>query len=125
MLDAAEAMAISVSDGRGGVAREDQLRNLFSDLRQVRGLKMEPVVRAEAPGTKGADGSWAEILIAMGAAGALLPTAVSVLKDWLLRQPPSTAIRIKTPDFELEVSGAFTSEQLSVALSKLLKTMES
>jgi hypothetical protein len=65
-------------------------------------------------------GNWAEILISLGAAGAMLPTALGVLRDWLLRQPPTTTIRLKSGQIEFEFSSATPSPEIDSAVARLL-----
>jgi hypothetical protein len=92
--------------GGGGSARaEEAIYNLGQELRAIPRVQVRDEGAGEAPpGSKG--GSWTEILLGVTAAGALAPTIVTVLRDWLLRQPPTTSIKIRDGDLELEWSGA-------------------
>lgn len=95
-------------DGETSPERADEtLRGLLDALREDRRLD----ARVDESGVAGA-GSKAiglgvgEILVAWGAANALFPALIGLVKDWLLRQPPTTKIRIKDGDQEFEWSGS-------------------
>jgi hypothetical protein len=99
--------------------RERASENLIEELRQVRGVgRIGRLPGAEL--TKGSKSGMthelAEIIIALGSAGALLPTLANVLKAWLLRQRQLTKIRVKAGDRELTLSGEMAADDIEKAL---------
>src|SRR5688572_7381978 len=69
--------------------RDDQLaRALMEELDAIPRISVAPAVNDEAPaGSKATNIQIAEIVIALGAAGAVLPTLINAIRDWIIRQP--------------------------------------
>lgn len=102
---------------------EDLLIDLMEELCGIRGLPISTNEEGAPPaGSKSVASSWAEILITLGAAGALLPTALGVVRDWLLRQPPTTTLRLKLKDMDFEFSGTTPPQQIEAAVAKLINS---
>lgn len=105
----------------GAERAEEYARQLKNEVEQIPGLKANLVeLPPSSPGAKGLGAPWAEVIIALGAAGALLPTIVETVKAWLLRQPPSMSIKLKDGDFEFEMNGGTSQDQVNDLLEKLL-----
>jgi hypothetical protein len=71
-----------------------------------------------APDGKKALG-WGEIVVAVSASGAAIPTFLLVLKEWLLKQPPRLKIKFKCSDFEFELDGNTASPEIERFLTNL------
>lgn len=92
----------------------DELRSIpHTSVRRVEGGPADP-------GTKSIANNLPEIVVACSAAGALLPTIVATIRDWLLRQRPTTTIKVKDGDFELEWSGVTPPATLANDMARLL-----
>jgi hypothetical protein len=61
-------------------------------------------------------GSLTQRLISPSAASAILPTLVTVIKDWLLRQPPKTTLRLKEGNFDFQWTGTTSPSQIEETL---------
>lgn len=86
---------------------------LLEELDQIPRLAPKLAESGPAPsGSKSVTEQLPQILMALGAANALLPATINLVKDWLLRQPKQTTIRIKTGETEVEWSGTTPPEEL-------------
>lgn len=100
---------------------EEAARNLMEELGAIPRLPVAMADGGPAPaGSKALGVGLAEILIGMTSAGALLPSALGVVRDWLVRQPPATTLKLKDGAFEVEWSGTTPPEAINEAIAKLL-----
>lgn len=100
---------------------DETARNLLEELTEIPRLSASFAEGPRpAPGAKSIQSSLPEIVIAASAAGALLPTIVTTLRDWIMRQPPATTIKVKDGDFELEWSGTTPPAALEEGVMALL-----
>lgn len=100
---------------------EAAARNLMEELGSIPRLPVAMAEGGPAPaGSKALGVGLAEILIGMTSAGALLPSALGVVRDWLVRQPPATTVKVKDGAFEVEWSGTTPPEAINDAIAKLL-----
>lgn len=100
---------------------DEAARALLDELSNIPQLSATLAAGETAPaGSKAIATSLPEIIMALGAAGALLPTIVNTVRDWLIRQPPATTIKIKDGDFELEWSGATPPAAIAESAAQLL-----
>jgi hypothetical protein len=98
------ALTLAVSSAGDAAADEEALLGLQGEIEAIpRVMLRRPQVLGPPSGSKSV--GWGDILLAVSAAGALAPTLLIVIRDWLLRQPPSTTIKFKSGDFEFEWSG--------------------
>lgn len=96
-------------------------RSISDDLAQVPGVSLELLhARVDTAGAKAIDGNIIGLIVALSGAGALLPTALSVLREWLMRQPPSTKVRIKSGDTEVEWDGATPPAEVAALIGRLV-----
>ncbi|WDF70959.1 effector-associated constant component EACC1 [Novosphingobium sp. KACC 22771] len=112
-------VAVHVENDPHGHNTERAMQNLADELRQVRRFAIN---RRELPSNAGSKGTGLllpEILVSFGAAGAVLPTLVSAIRDWLLRQPRGTTLRIKRGDVEFELSGQDMDEKMAELIRRL------
>lgn len=90
-------------------------------IRPVPAQSAEPRKASQAQATKSVVFSdLGAIIVALSSAGALLPTIVSVARDWLLRQAPETKLRVKDGDFEFEWSGTTPSDDVMAMVAKIV-----
>jgi hypothetical protein len=88
-------------------ARDAAELALAEELRAVRGLVVRrlAIEPERLEGAKASGAEWMGLALAMVGGGAVLPTAIKALSDWLLRQRPTTRIRVRKGDVEVEWSG--------------------
>jgi hypothetical protein len=87
-------------------AAEQKLLSLSRELRELSGVTVASTSAGAAPaGFKSLDLSSVALVISSLGGGALLPTVVKTIGEWLNRQPPATELKIKDGDFEFEWSG--------------------
>ena len=95
---------------------------LMEELSAIPRLQVGLADGGSAPaGSKAAIVSIAQLVIGLTASGTLLPTVVGVVRDWLVRQPPQTTLKIKDGDFEFEWSGATPPAAVEALLADLTK----
>lgn len=100
---------------------DDAVRSLLDELDNVPQVAATLAAIGPSPhGSKGIVGNLPEIVIAFGAAGAVVPTLITAVREWLLRQPPATTIRIKDGDFEIEWCGTNPPAIIAESLEQLL-----
>jgi hypothetical protein len=103
------------------ISRSESAQALLDECNQIPQLAPRLAESGPAPaGTKAVVETLPQVLLSMGAAGALLPAAVNLVKDWLVRQPKNTEIKLKSGDIEVVWSGTTPPEQLSQALDAML-----
>lgn len=103
--------------------RDEQVAGtLVEELTQIRGVGVRRATAGQVPaGAKSVDGgSLTELVISLSAAGAILPTLVTVIKDWLLRQPPKTILRLKEGNFDFQWTGTTPPRQIEEKLIQIL-----
>jgi hypothetical protein len=49
---------------------------------------------------------WGQIVLTLVASGGVIVTLIGAIKDWLLRQPPLTSVKLRIGDRELDMSSA-------------------
>ena len=120
---ASDVLRIEIVAGEGlSAARADEAtRALLDELDSVRrGVATQVSVPAPAD-SKGLVEFIQEIVIPLGAAGALLPTFVKVAGDWIGRRL-SNKIIIKNPIFgEIEISAGEPLEKVEATILRVLK----
>jgi len=94
-------------------------QSLLEELRGIPRLVADRSVAPAQPGFKSAGAVMAEIVVGLGAAHALLPTVVNAIRDWLLRQPPATRIKLKVGKVELDWTGATPPKEILNAVTTL------
>ena len=110
-----------VSQPVRGLRDDEAARALMEELDAIPRVSVRPAINMDVPaGAKAAGIHFAEILVALGAAGALLPTVITAIKDWLVRQPPSTTLRLKDGDLEFEWTGTTPPDLVNEFVSKLI-----
>lgn len=116
-----------VSSAGGAPAQVDAAaRELLDEVVGLPGANASLAIDSNLPsGAKSIAANLPSIIIALGATGALLPTIVTTIRDWLTRQPPTTTIKIKDGDFELEWSGTTPPEFLEKGATELLARRKS
>jgi hypothetical protein len=96
-------------------------RGLLDQVMELPGAKADLAIAPDLPsGAKSIAANLPTVIIALGTTGALLPTIVSAIRDWLVRQPPATTIKIKEGDFELEWCGTTPPAVLEKGVVELL-----
>ena len=121
MMSTNGALRIEISRSASPLVAESAARALMEELAAIPRIDVQ--MAQGPPAGKGAKSvvvGLAAILVAASGAGALLPTIVSALRDWLVRQPPGTAIKIKTSDLEVEWSGTTPPQAINDLLGQLV-----
>jgi hypothetical protein len=96
-------------------------RALLDEVLGLPGAKAELAIDPVLPsGAKSIAANLPSVIIALGTTGALLPAIVTAIRDWLVRQPPATTIKIKDGDFELEWCGTTPPVLLEKGAAELL-----
>lgn len=94
---------------------------LLDEVLGLPGAKADLAINPELPsGAKSIAANLPSIMIALGTTGALLPSIVTAIREWLARQPPATTIKIKEGDFEIEWSGTTPPAFLEKGAAELL-----
>ena len=103
----------------GDEALEVAQSGLMNELREVPGLTVQPISAGPAPqGSKAIDiAAYAILLPAVVPAVDLFKTAIAALRDWVMRQPATTSIKIKVGDDAVEWSGG---GEMPVAVTRYL-----
>lgn len=115
-----DELTISLSSVIQGEEAETAFRALSDDLRLLPDVTVRPThLGAGNEEAKALDGNIVGLIVGLGGAGAILPTALTVLRDWLVRQQPSTKLRIKLGDTEVEWDGATPPAEMLALLSSL------
>lgn len=111
-----------MATGPAGSLRADEAaRLLLRELAAVPGLSPRLAEGGPIPdGSKSIQNFLPEVIIAASATGALFPSIVAIVRDWIMRQPPATTIKIKDGDFELEWSGSTPPEALEAGVNSLI-----
>lgn len=105
---------------------EEAARALMTELTDIPRVSTAMAAGGPAPpGSKAVGLGVAEIIIGLGAAGALIPTVVNAVRDWLLRQPPAASLKIKDGDFEFEWTGATPPSQVNELIADLIERRKS
>lgn len=108
----------------GGLAQnedaEPALRELGYDLQSLPEISVRHThLGAAQEGAKALDGNIVGLIVGLSGAGAILPTALTVLRDWLVRQRPTTKLRIKLGDTEVEWDGATPPAEILALVASL------
>lgn len=121
MSDGRISIEVLSGDSADLASRAEAAQALLAELDQI--PRLAPMLAETGPapsGTKAVTENLPQILMALGAANAVLPTAINLVKDWLLRQPKQTTIRIKTGDTEIEWSGTTPPDILQQGLATIV-----
>ena len=99
---------------------EEATRLLCDELNNIPRIALKMAECEPAPiGSKSVSFSVTEMIIAVGGAG-VLPSVITTIREWLLRQPPATTIKIRKGDFEVEWSGTTPPDHITQSLARLL-----
>jgi hypothetical protein len=111
-----------LTEGPSGPARAyEAAQLLLEELACIPNLSARLADSGPPPqGSKSLQNFLPEVIIAASATGALFPSIVATLRDWIVRQPPATTIKIKDGDFEFEWQGSSPPEALKDSLNNLL-----
>jgi hypothetical protein len=99
--------------GIESASQEEAVINLYEELAALPGLRIATIPETSAPaGSKGIDLGIAGLLVSLGASGALLPTVIQTIGEWLARRRHPPTIRFRDGDLELEWSGSEAPEKI-------------
>ena len=118
MPDEQIRLFIDVGEPAPNARADASAQSLLDELSTIPRLRLK---RAESPslvGAKSAGNVMAEVIVGLGTAHALLPTLVNAVRDWLLRQPPKTKLKVKLGKFEMEWIGPTPPQEVLNALVK-------
>lgn len=102
--------------------RDDELvSNLLGELHNIPSIEAVRAKGIAPQNSKSIGAQLPQIIIGLGAAGALLPTIANVIRDWLTRQPAPTKLRIKDGDFEFEWSGATPTAEIKAQVAQMIE----
>ena len=113
---------LQVSSGTISASRDEEVtRALMAELDEVPKSAVTVASAGLAPqGSKALDAGVAGLIVSLGAAGATIPTLITTIRDWLLRQPPTTTLRMRRGDFEFEWTGSTPPEQVNSLLNSMI-----
>ena len=113
---------LTVDPGPGAPpeAVEDANRALAEELRALPGVTSSPASQGAAPdGSKALESALMGLVVAGIGSGAVIPTLIGAIKDWLTRQRPSTTIKVKKGDLEFEWTGTTPPDDIRAAVLKM------
>lgn len=116
--------SVTVTNGAGSLDADDvAARSLMAELAAIPRTTIRMAEGVPAPiGSKAVMmDQLATVVVGMSAAGAILPTIITAIRDWLLRQPPQTSIKIKDGDFEFDWSGATAPIAVTDLISRMIE----
>lgn len=108
MLTSSDHLKVEIVSGAANtpLCLDASARALLDEVLGLPGVKADLAIDPELPsGAKSISANLPSIMIALGTTGALLPAIVTLIREWLFRQPPATTVKIKDGDFEIEWSG--------------------
>jgi hypothetical protein len=99
---------------------EMSFRSLAEELRSIPEVIVQPIKELDiGTGTKAIDGNLVGLMVAMSGAGAVIPTTLTVVRDWLVRQRPAQTLRVKIDDVDIDWSGPSLPKELTDLIGRL------